>query len=375
MVLIYLRLRRKLAPVVFCVLALGLVVGDVFQAGMGENPSIPDSHAIQPVTPAIKLLQAQSPARFVAVVPYVGINPLPPDVNIDYHLYDARGYDLPVVARYGDLWTRYISSGNSLLPVNTPEVPIINLDLNPGALRVLSLLGVSDLLEQAGQGDLRLPGLHVAYSGPDATIYRNSNALPRTWLVDSQQVIPSSGEQLTAIGSAGFNAKSAVITGRHLAGIADSTTDPSSPGQAHIKNYQAEQVTIDAHADHRSVLVLSDTYYPGWTVTVNGKAAPIYEVDYLLRGVEVPPGNDRIVFAYDPSSFNIGWAVSLVSGIILLAVVVFGLVRRRRPKSTDGNRPDGVRHGAHERAAEMMQPETAKYRETSLNDPAVHRAN
>ena len=94
--LLYLRLGRKLAPGIFCALAILLVVGDLFQAGMGENPAIPDSHAVQPVTPAIRFLQAKSPARFVAVAPYVGTNPFPPDVNIDFGLYDARGYDLPV---------------------------------------------------------------------------------------------------------------------------------------------------------------------------------------------------------------------------------------------------------------------------------------
>ena len=37
----------------------------------------------------------------------------------------------------------------------------------------------------------------------------------------------------------------------------------------------------------------------------------ISPVDYLLRGVAVPAGHDRIVFTYDPASFRIGWIVSL----------------------------------------------------------------
>ena len=31
--------------------------------------------------------------------------------------------------------------------------------------------------------------MHVVYNGPDATIYENDNALPRTWLVGGQQVV------------------------------------------------------------------------------------------------------------------------------------------------------------------------------------------
>ena len=107
-------------------LAILLVVGDLFQAGMGENPAIPESHAVQPATPAIRYLQKQRPARFVAVAPYIGVNPLPPDVNIDFGLYDARGYDLPVIERFSEMWSRYVGPPTPLLPLDTPAVPILN---------------------------------------------------------------------------------------------------------------------------------------------------------------------------------------------------------------------------------------------------------
>jgi len=343
--LVYLRLGRKLAPGIFCVLAILLVVGDLFQAGMGENPAIPDSHAAQPVTPAIKFLQAQSPARFVAVAPYVGTNPFPPDVNIGFGLYDARGYDLPVIERFGEMWSRYVGPPTPLLPLDTAAVPILQLVLKPASLRILSLLGVTDLLEQKGGMPLQMPGVHVAYNGPDATVYANGNALPRTWLVGGEQVVAGDQAQLTAVGSAGFEPRSTVITAEPIPGLADGAGE-GSPGTAHITDYGAEKVTIAAHASRPSELVLSDTYYPGWNVTVNGKPAQINEVDYLLRGVHVPAGNDRIVFTYDPRSFTIGWTVSLAASLVLLGAVVFGLRRRRV-------------HAHVRRGVDVMQPGTA----------------
>ena len=177
--LLYLRIGRRIAAPLFAVLVVLLVVGDLFQAGMGENPAIPESHAQQPATPAIRFLQSQVPARFVAVAPYTGTNPLPPDVNIRYGLYDARGYDLPVIKRFGELWSKYVGPPTPLLPLDTPAVPILNLILPPGgpeSVRVLSLLGVKDFLVQKGETPIRLPGFHVAYDGPDATIYANDNA-------------------------------------------------------------------------------------------------------------------------------------------------------------------------------------------------------
>jgi Bacterial membrane protein YfhO len=334
--LLYLRIGRRVSPAVFAVLALLLVVGDLFQAGMGENPAIPDSHAEQPVTPAIRFLQSQRPARFVAVAPYIGTNPLPPDTNIRFGLYDARGYDLPVITRFGELWSKYVGPPTPLLPLDTPAVPILNLVLPPGgaaSLRVLSLLGVTDFLEEKGETPLQMPGMHLAYDGPDATIYANDNALPRTWLVADQQVLKGDTPELDRIGSAGFDPRNVVLTAQRIPGIPEGDPSAASPGGARITDYQAQQVTIDADVKRPSELVLSDTYYPGWKVTVNGRPSQIDEVDYLLRGVRVPAGDDRIVFTYDPSSFRTGWIISLVSSLSVLGAVMAVVFRRRRTLS------------------------------------------
>jgi membrane protein YfhO len=339
-ILLVLRVGTRLKPGIFAALCIALVVGDLFQAGMGQNPTIPQSHATQPVTAAIRFLQKQEPARFVAVAPYVGVNPLPPDVNLRYGLYDARGYDLPVIESFGQVWTRYIAPPTPLLPLDTPAVPVLDLEFHPAALRILSLLGVRDILEQKAERPLQLPGVHRVYDGPDADIYANDNALPRTWLVSDQLVETSDKQALTALGSADFHPRQAVITGTRLPGLgtdesgtpgATGTTGGGSPGTSHIVHYAAESVTIAAQASRPSELVLSDTYYPGWHVTVNGHPAAIDRVDYMFRGVPIPAGNDDIVFTYAPESFRIGWIVSLAAAVLTLAAVVVTLVRRRRP--------------------------------------------
>jgi hypothetical protein len=339
--LLGLRLGRKLGPSVFALLAILLVVGDLFQAGMGENPAISEAQAVQPVTPAIRFLQKQEPARFVAVAPYIGVNPLPPDVNMRYGLYDARGYDLPVISTFGDVWTRYVAPPTPLLPLDTPAVPVLDLEFHPAALRILSLMGVTDILEQKAEKPLQLPGVHVAYDGPDATIYANDNALPRTWLVSDQVVESNSVTALTELGSAHFHPRQVALTSRALPGLAatpggSAPAGQSSPGTAHLVHYGAQEVTIDAHATRASELVLSDTYYPGWQVTVNGRPAPIDRVDYMFRGVPVPAGTDRIVFTYEPSSFRIGWMISLAAVVVLVVTVAIGRPRRRRTAPRHG---------------------------------------
>jgi hypothetical protein len=213
--------------------------------------------------------------------------------------------------------------------------------MNQTTLRVLSLLGVSDLLQQKGQPPLELSGLQVAYDGPDATIYENRDALPRTWLVAGQQVVNGDERQLAYIGSSRFDPRHVLVTGTRLPGLPLGDPDGSSPGEAQVTRYEPEQVRIQVHASRRSELVLSDTYYPGWHATVDGHPVRIDRVDYLLRGVPVPAGTHRVEFVYDPASFRVGWLVSLVVLLILMAAVVLGVRRRRLASAAGSNASTG----------------------------------
>ena len=77
------------------------------------------------------------------------------------------------------------------------------------------------------------------------------------------------------------------------------------------------QLKVDAEND--SVLVVSQTYYPGWRAWVDGQEAQIVPADYALTGIAVTAGSHDVRFAYRPGSFWIGLAVTAVA---LLAVGV-----------------------------------------------------
>jgi uncharacterized membrane protein YfhO len=75
------------------------------------------------------------------------------------------------------------------------------------------------------------------------------------------------------------------------------------------------------------MLVLSDTWYPGWHAKVDGRDTKVERVDHMLRGVRVGPGTHTVEMIYRPLSFRIGWIVSLLTALALALAVVRG--RRR----------------------------------------------
>ncbi|HEY1636307.1 MAG TPA: YfhO family protein [Acidimicrobiales bacterium] len=322
------RMWRGLAAGAFAGLVVLLVLGDLFRAGVGQNPAITVAHATQPVTPAIQYLQSQQPARYVAFPPRVGVIPLPTDVNLRYGIDDLRGYDFPVEERFGRLWVRDMHAPTPLLPLDTTTV-----DPSPQSLRILSLFGVRDILLQKGEPPPALPGLRPVYDGPDATILANDGALPRTWLVTGQQVVPGESQQLDAISSPTFDPRRVVVTQKPLPQLGSGDASGPSPGSANLAQYGADQLSINARADRPAELVLSDLSYPGWQATVDGRPARLDRVDYLLRGVPLPAGNHRVELSYHPSSWRVGWIVSLAALAAVTAAAIVGIRGRRKQRS------------------------------------------
>ncbi len=325
-----LRERRRLPVGAFIALTVLLLAADLFRANMGFNPAIPEQTAAPPVTGAIRYLQSQRPNRFIGVSTLQLSQPLPADLAMSFGLYDARGYDFPVEKRFDTLWRRNVAPG-----VGDFTQPEEFASATAASLRALDLLSVSDLLIgplQAIRFPLHGPGLRVAYRGKDGVVYSNSNALPRVFLVDHQQTVRDDAAALQAVTAPGFDGRGIAVTETPVTGLPQASAAAPDGGAA-LASYGAQRVVIRAQASTRSLVVLTDDFYPGWTATVDGHSASVQRVDYLLRGVSIGPGDHTIVLRYQPASWRIGLLITLLSVLGVLGAVASGLHARRRRSS------------------------------------------
>ncbi len=89
--------------------------------------------------------------------------------------------------------------------------------------------------------------------------------------------------------------------------------------------YGQNRLEIDLHSASSGMLVVSDTYYPGWHATVNGQEVPILRANGLFRGVRVPAGDSTVTMVYRPTSLTVGIAISLGT---LVVIAIFLIPRR-----------------------------------------------
>jgi uncharacterized membrane protein YfhO len=100
-----------------------------------------------------------------------------------------------------------------------------------------------------------------------------------------------------------------------------------------IRHYAPESVELETTVERPALLVLTDTFYPGWEATVDGRPTPVLRADYLFRAVPVAAGHHTVRFTYRPASVRVGAACT---GVALLTLAAVGVAswRRRRRQST-----------------------------------------
>jgi uncharacterized membrane protein YfhO len=79
-------------------------------------------------------------------------------------------------------------------------------------------------------------------------------------------------------------------------------------------------VTIRASLEVPGYVVLADTWYPGWHVTVDGEPGRVLRANHAFRAVRLGQGTHVVEMTYRPRSVVLGCWVSLVT----LAVVLIG---------------------------------------------------
>lgn len=79
-------------------------------------------------------------------------------------------------------------------------------------------------------------------------------------------------------------------------------------------------------SDGSGYLVIANTWYPGWEVSVDGQKAKLLKANLAFQAVEFPEGDVTITFEYTPTGLTLGVFLSMVSlfaAIIVIAVDLF----------------------------------------------------
>ena len=124
-------------------------------------------------------------------------------------------------------------------------------------------------------------------------------------------------------------ARELLITAEGTATDADDEDD-----HIHIVRQTANQTDLRlTELPGPRVLLFVDSFYPGWSATVDGKEVPILPANDVFKAIVVPAGTSEVHFAFSSTRVTLGLALSGIAVVFAAAVFLSAacLHRRRAP--------------------------------------------
>jgi hypothetical protein len=197
-------------------------------------------------------------------------------------------------------------------------------------LRLHSVKYVHSILPIDAEGEAREMELDTL----PGTLYELERPLPRAYVASRSETYATSVEIINRVLSPDFDVQDAVAlldstrASDALPELRTAAPQPSFPRARITSSTDAEvRVEVDADLDSGAYLVLTDSYYPGWTARVDGVDRPIARANLFFRAVALRPGDREVTFSYRSRPFEFGRAIALLT--LLLAVTGFGVLELR----------------------------------------------
>ncbi len=222
------------------------------------------------------------------------------DARTSYRLKSIGGYSAAKLRRYQDLIDQHITKMN---------------------MQVINMLNTKYFIvpdKQAGGTQVQL----------------NPDAMGNAWFVDSLVVVDNANRESDALNT--LDLRTTAVLDRSFASyVTNLTPGADSTASVVLTKYTPEYIEYDATSSKPGTIVFSEIYYPyGWQAYVDGQPVDHYRVNYVLRALNVQPGQHHIRFEFRPESVAKGNVVSMIfvglMYVIIAALIVVGIIKWRK---------------------------------------------
>jgi hypothetical protein len=271
-----------------------------------------------PVTDSIRMMQDDSERfRILTTRSEWSDWAMRPNLPALFGLDDVGGYDSTYLQRYAAYLRRIDQTGpaapdSNFLAASHFNSPLINLlNVKYAITPDRPKLANWELINKAGM-----------------RLYLNKTPMPRAWIANRAEVIAQGEAILDRLSQPAFDPYQTVIVEQPaMPSFNSAGSEPA--GEVHFEQYTNNRLVLTANMQTAGWLVLSEVFYPGWHVTVDGVPADLYRANFILRAVPLTAGRHRIEMWFMPDSFVVGATISIVTAAILFILGV-GLWHRER---------------------------------------------
>ena len=303
--------RWRLAPGKYAVALLALLVAEGVM-----NDAYPRQRRMDvwrnPLPYAARIIAKASPGRVFSAFAFRG------NAGSAFEVPSVESYLMFNSARFLALFNRYAVSRPFYFIATSDVLPPEGVLDRAGVELVAVWRGFPQFYRQVierGYRQIFRDGLFL--------VYRRRTEPP--YYFTSEYRVASEAEAKELVGSLPPGRALVLESTPSLAPAPNQASDP--PVEA--KECRRNSCTLALVAPRPGFVYWSATFFPGWSVRVNGRPASIRVANFAFRAVEVPAGRVEVRFSYWPQGLSAGLAVSGLSAAALTLLAVRG--DRRHP--------------------------------------------
>lgn len=241
------------------------------------------------------------------------------DASTSYYHKSIGGYHGAKLRRYVDLIDFHLRPEINYLYKNLSLTAANDSALNAlmASLNVMNMLNTRYFILPAGE------------HGERAVPLRNKQANGNSWFIKT--LVSAATPDSEIVSMRRINTKTEAVISSKVFEENKLKGTYSGEGTVVLKSYAPNALEYESDSKDGGFVVFSEIYYAqGWNATIDGQAAPHYQVNYVLRGMPVPAGKHKIEFKFEPQTYKTGNNIALAGSVLLLVTIAAGLYMNRK---------------------------------------------
>jgi len=158
---------------------------------------------------------------------------------------------------------------------------------------------------------------YVIFNNEDGTseLYVNDSANGPAWFIDSIINVDSKDKEIIALDLLSNKSKAVSTELESNKYVVDDSS------YVKLLEFNPNRIKYEYNNKNDGFIVFSEIFYPyGWNSYINGVKTNHFNVNYILRGMNVKSGNNIIEFVFEPDVIKKGGIVSLSASLIFVLI-------------------------------------------------------
>ena len=232
-------------------------------------------------------------------------NPFAESVTSYYHK-SIGGYHGAKLKRYQELIDFRIAN----------ETAFIQQNINQFGLSVFERTPTLNML------NTRYVILH-----PGGRPVQNPLAMENAWFVTDLKRVKDANNEIISLSDSALNLKTTAVVHDEFKNLLK-LENPDLTASIRMTSYRPNLIKYVSSSTSTQHAIFSEVYYPkGWNCYINGKLTPYFRANYILRGVTIPAGENKIEWRFEPETYYNSKTISSLSSIFLLLICGFVFAR------------------------------------------------